>query len=112
MAQLIRINDRQVLLTKLVLARTFRARLVGLQFRSELPLDTGLLLEPCKSLHTCFMRFPIDVIMLDRNYVVLGVRREIRPWRALICVPGTHAVVETAQNTVSVSLGERLAVRE
>lgn len=108
--QLIRSDDQAVLLSRLELATTFWTRFLGLQFRRELARDSGLLLRPCSSLHTCFMRFPIDVVMLDASGVVLTVRRDLRPWRVLVCVPGTHAVIETAANACEVQAGDKLLI--
>ncbi len=109
--QLIRSDDQAVLLPRLELATTFWTRFLGLQFRRELARDSGLLLRPCSSLHTCFMRFPIDVVMLDASNVVLAVRRDLRPWRVLICAPGTNGVLETARDVLDVHPGDELLIR-
>ena len=62
-------------------ARTFGARLLGLMFRKSLAPQTALLLEPCPQIHTCFMRFCIDVIFLDAHNRVVTVVENIKPWR-------------------------------
>jgi uncharacterized protein len=46
-----------------------------------LPAGEGLLLKPCGSVHMLFMRFPIDVVFLDRELSVVGVAPDLRPWR-------------------------------
>jgi uncharacterized membrane protein (UPF0127 family) len=53
----------------------------GLLGRSELPVGEGLFLKPCGSVHMFFMRFPIDVVFLDRELSVVGVVPELPPWR-------------------------------
>jgi uncharacterized membrane protein (UPF0127 family) len=53
----------------------------GLLGRSGLEQKEGLLLKPCGSVHTLFMRFPIDVVFLDRDLSVVAVRPELVPWR-------------------------------
>jgi uncharacterized membrane protein (UPF0127 family) len=58
------------------------ARLRGLLGRRSLPSGEGLILRPAGSIHTAFMRFPIDVVFLDRELRVLGVKPALRPWRA------------------------------
>jgi uncharacterized protein len=90
------------------MANSFVSRFLGLQFRSKLEPGHGMLLRPCSSLHTCFMRFPIDVVMLDRQGMVLGVRRHMRPWRVLLCVSGTYQVIETAVGATDVESGQVL----
>ena len=62
-------------------ARTFRARLLGLMGRKNLAPHTALLLEPCPQIHTCFMRFDIDVIFLDVQNRAVAVVENIKPWR-------------------------------
>ena len=67
-------------------ARGFFGRLLGLMFRRDLAADEGLLIERCRAIHTCFMRFPIDATFLDRENRVVRVVRNIPPWR--LCVWG------------------------
>jgi uncharacterized membrane protein (UPF0127 family) len=56
-------------------------RLRGLLGRTKLPRGDGILLNPCGSVHTFFMRFPIDVVFCDRQMTVLSVASEVPPWR-------------------------------
>ena len=56
-------------------------RMRGLLGRRDLHADEGLLLRPAGSIHTHFMRFPIDVVFLDRDCRVVDVRPTVRPWR-------------------------------
>src|SRR5437763_16535808 len=57
------------------------SRMRGLLGRSQLPVGEGLFLKPCGSVHMFFMRFPIDVVFLDRELSVVGVVSCLRPWR-------------------------------
>src|SRR3954447_23767640 len=68
-------------------AATFRARLMGLALvrHSQLPAGHALLLEPCSSLHTFGMRFPIDVAFADADGTVLRVIRGVPPRRVRRC---------------------------
>jgi uncharacterized membrane protein (UPF0127 family) len=71
----------KILSENIALADTFGNRVIGLMFR-ESPKDSdGLLLEPCNSIHTFFMRYPLDVVFLNRGDVVVKVIRNLRPWR-------------------------------
>ena len=56
-------------------------RMRGLLGRRDLHADEGLLLKPAGSIHTHFMRFPIDVVFLDRDGRVLDLRSAVVPWR-------------------------------
>ena len=111
MKQLIELTSGAVLLSSVEIADSFWTRLRGLQFRSPLPTDRGLFLTPCSSLHTCFMRFPIDVIMLDANQIVLEHRRNIQPWRFVFCPKNTTSVIETKVDALVETAGKRLALR-
>jgi uncharacterized protein len=57
------------------------ARMRGLLGRSGLEPGAGMLIDPAPSVHMFFMRFPIDVVFLDRDRKVVGVRHNLRPWR-------------------------------
>ena len=75
------------------LADSLRRRFRGLMGRRALAPGHGLLLRPSGSIHTCFMRFPIDVVFLDRELAVLAVSPAVRPWRMRAC-RGARAVLE------------------
>jgi uncharacterized membrane protein (UPF0127 family) len=66
--------------SELEVATSFAARSQGLLGRAGLKPDTGLLIDPCSSIHMWFMRFPIDVIFLDKKNRVVGLRRNVKPW--------------------------------
>jgi uncharacterized membrane protein (UPF0127 family) len=75
-------REGRVVCERCRLARTPFTRMKGLLGRRELPIGEGLLIEPTSGVHTAFMRFPIDVVFLDRDLRVLSVRPAVRPWRA------------------------------
>ena len=52
-----------------------------------------MLLTPESSVHMFFMHFPIDVVFLDRDHKVVGVRHELRPWQ-MAGARGAHAALE------------------
>lgn len=62
-------------------AQSFFDRLVGLMFKEEKDVASGLLIEPCKSIHTFFMKFSLDVAFLDSKNKVVRVIYGMRPWR-------------------------------
>jgi len=70
-----------VLVERCFVANKPWSRMRGLLGRSTLPSGEGLLLKPAGSVHTFFMRFPIDVVFLDRELTVVGVAPEVRAWR-------------------------------
>jgi len=107
-ARLLKRGSGEVVVSDLKLAVTFLSRLRGLQFQPQLPTDCGLLLAPCGSIHTHWLRFPIDVAMLDDAGRVLLVRRHLRPWRLLPGPRETACVLELAAGCLRLSEGEEV----
>ena len=69
------------------------ARMRGLLGRSSLAHDEGIYLRPASSVHTAFMRFPIDVVFVDPDLVVLKIVPSMPVWRTAAC-RGAKAVFE------------------
>jgi uncharacterized membrane protein (UPF0127 family) len=77
----VRLEDGRTVCERCVLADTALVRMRGLLGRRELPSGEGILLRPASSVHTAFMRFPIDAVFLDSNLEVLKVVAGLAPWR-------------------------------
>jgi uncharacterized protein len=60
-------------------ANTFWARFKGLMFTPSLPAGSSLHIRPCKSVHTFFMKYPIDVLYLDADRTIVGIDAELGP---------------------------------
>ena len=93
-------------------ADTIWTRLRGLMGRRRLEPGEGLLLRPSGSVHTCFMRFAIDVVFLDGELRVLAVSPSVRPWR-LRLQRGARAVLELPAGDaerVGIAPGDHLTV--
>ena len=88
-------------------------KFVGLMFRKKLkkPLVLVLVVESrwMASIHTMFMRFPIDLVFLDSKKRVVDVARNVKPWRMNI-VPKKPAkyVVEMKAGTAKQKLGAKV----
>jgi uncharacterized membrane protein (UPF0127 family) len=90
----------RVLVARLEQATSLWQRAVGLMGRRSLAADSGLWLEPCNAIHTFGMRFPVDVVFLDREGVVLRVIENLRPWRVVWTVRGARATLELPPGTL------------
>jgi uncharacterized protein len=88
-------GDGSTVCERCVVAKKMLPRMRGLLGRRSLPAGEGLLIRPAPSVHTFFMRFPIDVVFLSRSGEVLKVSAEVGPWRARSC-RGAYAVLELA----------------
>jgi uncharacterized membrane protein (UPF0127 family) len=94
---------RQVLLAHCVeVADHGATRRKGLLGRDALPAGEGLWIVPCESVHTFFMKFPIDLIYLDRNKKVKKVRNSVPPWRVSACL-SAHSIIELASGTIKMT---------
>lgn len=81
MVKVVNQTRRAILAEQCEVARSFLARGRGLLGRTSLPAGKGLLIEPCSSIHMLFMKFPIDVIFVDRHGYVVALYPELPPWR-------------------------------
>ena len=61
-------------------ADTILDRLIGLLGKRSLRPDSGLWIVPANSIHTVGMLFPIDVVLIDKNFKVVGLREVVRPF--------------------------------
>ena len=84
----------------------------GLMGKPHLPSGEGLVIKPCSSIHTHFMRFPIDVIYVNKENVVVGVDRELKPWRFGRFYKKVHYVIELpAGAAASCNPGDAIAIQ-
>ncbi len=103
-------EDGRVVCEHLLVATRPLTRMRGLLGRTSLPAGEGILLRPAGSVHTFFMRFPIDVVFLDRDEVVVGIEPSLPPWKTA-GRRGAKAVVELAAGECErrgVQVGDRL----
>lgn len=85
------------------------ARFKGLMGASPLPEGEALVISPSSSIHTHFMRFSIDVLYLDRHDTVVGIDRDLRPWRFGRFYKGAKYVVEmSAGGAQGCQVGDRI----
>lgn len=79
------INDSNgiMLVESVELADTAMKRFRGLIGRKELTDGRAMVLMPCCSVHTCFMRFDLDLVFFSRDFRVVRMVRNVRPWRVV-----------------------------
>ena len=85
--------DGSVICESCIVADRMLPRMKGLLGRRELASGEGMLIRPTSSIHTFFMRFPIDAVFLSRDGEVLKVKPNVGAWRARFC-RGAHSVLE------------------
>ena len=84
------------------LADTSEARRTGLLKHTRLDPGSGLWIVPCESVHTFFMKFPIDLVYLDKSRKVRKVRHAVPPWRLSACLTA-YSILELPAGTAESS---------
>src|SRR5436190_11391461 len=90
-----------------------KTRNKGLLGRDSMPEGSALVIAPCSSIHTFFMRFPIDIAFVSRDGLVVGVRSALPAWRIALSLRA-YAVVEMPAGSLARSdtrAGDVLAVQ-
>jgi hypothetical protein len=88
-----------VLATRMEVADSGPKRNKGLLGRDRLSPGEGLWIIPCEAVHTFWMRFPIDLVYLDRKKRIRKLSSDVRPWRLSACL-WAHSVLELPPGTI------------
>ncbi len=104
--QVTNVTRGTVLATRLEAAHTGAKRRKGLLGRDGLAAGEGLWIAPCESVHTFFMRFPIDLVYLDREKRIKKARSAVGPWRLSACL-SAHSILELPAGTIEKTRSER-----
>jgi uncharacterized membrane protein (UPF0127 family) len=107
---------QRCLASELKMAQTHWSRLRGLLGTSENDFRNGrgLWIRPCRGVHTLAMRFPIDVIYLDREFTVVHLEPNLQPWRFSPVRLQAASVLELPQDTVAqteTAMGDRIQIK-
>jgi uncharacterized membrane protein (UPF0127 family) len=95
------LTRNRILAEFLAIADTFWSSLLGLMGKPDLPQGSGLLLIPCQSVHTMGMRFPIDVIFMDKRGMIIHLVENMKPWRVSKHFLKSRCVLELSAGTIS-----------
>lgn len=103
------------LATELMIARTHWTRFRGLMATdaSRFRRGQGLWISPSRGVHTLAMRFPIDVVYLDRERIVIHMEQELKPWRLAAIRIQAVSVLELPIGTIRESrttLGDQVDI--
>ncbi|MGA7928241.1 MAG: DUF192 domain-containing protein [Candidatus Sulfotelmatobacter sp.] len=110
-------QTRQLYLaTDLAIAQTHWSRLRGLLGVSgdDFGNGCGLWIRPCRGVHTLAMRFPIDVVYLDRSGTVVHLEHNLQPWRFSPVRMQAASVLELPSHMVArtgTALGDSIEIK-
>ena len=96
------------------MARSVVERMVGLLGRRVLRDGEALILLACRAIHTCFMRFAIDVVFVNGAWGVVAIRCTLPPWRLTPVVWAAEAAIELPAGQVTRAqhaVGDRLVLQ-
>jgi uncharacterized protein len=99
-------NKDLVLGSNTKVASSFISRLIGLMFREKMVGFDSLMIESCNSIHTCFMRYPIDVMFINKENKIIKIIRNIKPWRMTGMYFKANKVLELPEGTISEGIVE------
>jgi uncharacterized membrane protein (UPF0127 family) len=106
----LRREDGRVVCESVVVADNLPRRMRGLLGKKSLPPGEGIALRPAWSIHTAYMRFPIDAVFLDQDQVVIRIDERLRPFNTASC-RGAREVVELSAGECArreLSVGDRV----
>ena len=76
-------------------AKTFSQKVICLMFRNGISEDFAMFFYHTRSIHTFFMRFPIDILFLNQEMEVIKICDSVKPWKVRVCF-GAYCVIECA----------------
>ena len=87
-------------------ATSFTDRLIGLMFSKDLGDKDALIIKKCKSIHTFFMRYAIDVMFIDNKKTIVKIIRNINPFRMTLFYIKAVDVIEFKAGSISSEIHE------
>jgi uncharacterized protein len=83
------------------MAESFFTRTIGLLSKKNLLDNEGLIIKPCCSIHTFFMRFEIDVLFVNKENEIIALYEKVKPYRILPIHFKSFYVIELSSGSIS-----------
>lgn len=99
-----------VIASEVFVADKFWPKFWGLQFKKSIPDDFAYIILGCRSIHTCFMRFNLDAVFVDRRLKVIKVYRNLKPFSVTPLVKDAFAVIELKHGRLDIEPGDGLGL--
>ncbi len=112
--EVVNLTKKSKVLSKVTFADNFFTRLKGLLGVKQLGEDAGLIIKPCNSVHTFFMKFLIDIAFVDRNRKVCYIIHTMKTNKISPVVKNTSFVIEAPAGTFKrkcLEVGDEIEVR-
>lgn len=75
------------------ICNTFRSRFIGMMFQKQAS-KVGYFFPKCNSIHTFFMKQPIDIIMTNQNHEIIFIYRNVKPFKIIFPKKGVTNTYE------------------
>lgn len=95
------------------IADSILSRLIGLLGKKSLEPDSGVWIIPANAIHTIGMLFTFDLVLIDKDFKVVGVRELVRPFKITRPNFRAESVLEVPAHTVFKSrteVGDQLVI--
>lgn len=103
LVRIINLSKNTILAEKAKIADNFFSRLKGLLGKLCLATGEGLILVSCDSVHTLFMRFPIDVAFVNKENMIIKTYSCLKPWRLSAIFLNSALCLELPAGVLSVT---------
>lgn len=105
----------QIIAEEVKVAYSFWARFKGLMLTKSMPGHLALHISPCPSIHTFFMRYPIDVLYLNKKKEIVGMEEGLVPGKIGKRFSKAESVIELPAGRIkdtSMTVGQTVAFVE
>ena len=96
-------TQNNIIADEVKVAENFFTRSVGLLCRKSILPSEALIIKPCCSIHTIFMKFSIDVLFVNKKNEIVALHQNLKPWRILPIHLRSHYVIELAAGQIAVN---------
>jgi uncharacterized membrane protein (UPF0127 family) len=100
---IINTTKNSTLAKECAVADSFIKRFIGLMGKENLPEGGGLLITPCNSIHMFFMNFPLDIVFINKDRIIVHLIENIKPWQVSKVVFDARSTLELPVGTISTS---------
>lgn len=105
--------NNEIIADNVKVAQNFFSRTVGLIPKKTFNKGEGLIIKPCSSIHTFFMKFAIDVLFVNKKNEVVALYENVKPWKILPIHFNSYYVIELDSGAISsknISKGDLITI--
>ncbi len=93
-------TNKTVLSTNAIKATTFKHKSFGLIIAKK---GTAMIFQTRFGIHTFFMNYPIDVVILNKQNTVVSIKKNLLPNKIFLWNPKYATIIELPEGSLAVS---------